>query len=155
MRSDFAATLKGLPAGDDLPGARPDAVIADVRAPRHNTHALREALGALLVAGAELAQHREQGVADQRVDLVHQQHQRRRVGQAPVHQHVAQGGRWGRMRPGFSFHDLRRKSSPSSNRPRGHHAQDGADAGRRVVARYLGDFHVDVYAAEVAGFAAV
>ena len=76
-------------AGNDLAGAGADAVVSDVAyAAQH--HALWEALWALLVAGAKLAQYREQGIADKRVDLVDQQHQRRRVCQAPLHKQVFQ-----------------------------------------------------------------
>ena len=140
-------------AGDDLAGARPDAVVADVaHAAQH--HALREALGALLVAGAELAQHREQGVADQRVDLVHQQHQRRRVRHAPAGEQPLQcvvRPRLGQnVRP-----DPVRVVVAQQQRALRQVTQNGADAPRRVVPRHLTDLDVHVHAAEIAGFAAV
>ena len=71
LRFREVAQAKGLrrhveraPPGDDLAGARPDAVVADVPHPAQH-HALRETLGALLVAGPELAQHQQQGVPHQ------------------------------------------------------------------------------------------
>ena len=67
---------------------RVDAVVA--HSAQH--HALRKAPGAPDIAGPELAQHRDQGVADQRVDLVDQQHQGPRVGPAPAGQRGAEGG---------------------------------------------------------------
>ena len=140
-------------AGDDLAGARPDAVVADVAHPAQH-HALREASGTLLVAGTELAQHREQGVTDQRVDLVHQQHQRHRVRHAPAGEHLPQGvvgARPGeRVRP-----DTFQGVVAEQLGAHGQAAQDGAHALRHVVARHLGDLHVHVHAAEVAGLSAV
>jgi hypothetical protein len=65
-------------AGDDLLlGRGMDAVVAQVaHAAEHDGG--RERLRALGVTGAQLAQQRDQRVADQGVDLVEQQHQRLR-----------------------------------------------------------------------------
>ena len=140
-------------ARDDLARTRTDAVVADVaHAAQHD--ALREARRALLVIGAKLAQHREQGVAHQRVDLVDQQHQRRRVRFAPA----------GEERPKGVFRPrLRQHVRPDPvgivvarlPRPRGQAAQDGAHAPLHVVTRHLRRFDVRAHAAEVAGLAAV
>ena len=74
---EFRRDVKRAAAGDHLAGAGLDAVVPDVAdAAEHD--AVREAPGPLLVAGAQLAQHGEQGVAHQRIDLVDQRHQRRR-----------------------------------------------------------------------------
>jgi hypothetical protein len=82
--------VEGAAAGDDLGlGAGVDAVVAQVaHAAQHDR--LREALGALRVAGAQLAQQRDQGVADQGVDLVEQQHRRARIGRGPELQQATQ-----------------------------------------------------------------
>ena len=140
-------------AGDDLAGARADPVVADVaHATKH--HALRETSGTPLVAGAELAQHGKQRVAHQRVDLVHQQHQRRRIRSAPARQQHVESA----FRPCRRQHVL-----PHAGRivvaqlvgVLGQAGQNGADAARGVVAGHLADLHVHVNAAEIAGLAAV
>ena len=68
--------VEGAPTQDGIPlGRRVDAVVAHVtHATQH--HALGKPPRAVGVASAELPQHGDQGVADQRVDLVDQQHQR-------------------------------------------------------------------------------
>ena len=50
-----------------------DAVVAQIAHPAQDDR-LREVIRALGVAGAQLAQQRDQGVADQGVHLVEQQH---------------------------------------------------------------------------------
>ena len=63
-----------------------DAVVAHIPHAAQD-HAVREMLGALAVSRSQLAENRQQRVADQRVDLVDEQHQRLRVGLPPVRQH--------------------------------------------------------------------
>ena len=140
-------------AGDHLAGARLDSVVSDVpHAAQHD--AVREAPRPLLVAGAQLAQHREQGVAHQRVDLVDQQHQRRRVRQAPLGQQFLQGvagtGLLEHAGPS-AFGEIVAHETRSARQA----AQDGTHAFRHVVVRHLAAFHVHVHAAVVARFAAV
>ena len=66
------------------------AVVAQVaHAGQH--HAVRKALRAPGVAGAELLQHRQQRITHQRVDLVDQQYQRSRRRLRPARQRFAQG----------------------------------------------------------------
>ena len=60
-----------------------NAVVAHVAHPAQDD-ALGKAGRALGVAGPQLPQHRDQGVADQGVDFVEQQHQRPVAGLAPV-----------------------------------------------------------------------
>ena len=58
-------------AGDNLPGTGADAIVPDVpQAAQH--HALRKARRALLIAGPQLPQHREQRVPHQGIDLINQ-----------------------------------------------------------------------------------
>ena len=145
--------VEGAAAGDDIAGARPDAVVADV-AHSAQHHALREAFGALLVAGAELAQHREQGVADQRVDLVDQQHQRRRVRYAPAGEQYLQCVFRPRLRQDVRPNTVRVVVAQQQRTLR-QITQDGANAPRHIIARHLGGFDVHVHAPEIAALAAV
>ena len=59
-------------------GARMDAIVAHV-AYAAQDDALREPPGTPVVAGAQLAEHGQQGIADERVNLVDEQHQGPRV----------------------------------------------------------------------------
>ena len=69
--------VEGAATGDDLLfGTRMNAVVPHV-AYAAKDHALRKPVRAIDVAGTQLAKHRDQRVAHQRVDLVDQQHQRR------------------------------------------------------------------------------
>ena len=70
-------------------GGRVDAAVAHVTHPAQDD-AVREGGRTLVVAAAQLPQHRQQGVAHQRVDLVDQQHQRLAVGSGPATQRQAQ-----------------------------------------------------------------
>ena len=74
-------------------GARPDAVVAHV-ADAAQDDALRKPVRPAGVAAAQLSQHRQQGVPDQRVDLVDQQHQGLGGRGGPKSQCVAQGTVW-------------------------------------------------------------
>ena len=141
-------------AGDRrLLGACVDAVVTDVPHPAQHD-ALRKASRALVVAGPQLSEHRDQSVADERVDLVDEQHQRGRIGFAPAGQRLAEGG----MRAGF-----RQDVGPAFvqeritlyARTRGNLIQDSAYGVSHLFARGLSGLDVHVHAAEVASLAAV
>ena len=129
-----------------------DTVVAHVAHPAQH-HALRKAPGALVVAGAQLPQHGDQGVADQGVELIDQQHQGFRVGLAPAGQRLAEGaaaeGGQG-VDPGFVQERVARRA-----RPRGQRAQDHAHGALHVLAHRLRGLDVHVHAAEIARRAAV
>ena len=134
-------------AGDDrLLGARPDAVVAHVPHAAQDD-ALRKGRRAPDVARSQLAQHREQRIAHQRVDLVDEQHRRPRVGLRPAAQRLAKGAvRTGRREdggPGFvEGAVLERRPHPGCQL-----AQDGAHRLFHVLARGLGGLDVHVRAA--------
>ncbi len=66
-----------------------DAVVAHIaHTAQHN--ALWEELRSFCIAGSQLAQHCDQGVADQRVDLVEQEHQGQRIVLRPTGQNLDQ-----------------------------------------------------------------
>ena len=124
-----------------------DAVVAHVAYPAQH-HALREAPGAPDVAGAELAQHRDQGVADQRVDLVDQQHQGLGVRLAPAGQRGAEGAvAESRQDVGP---DPVQESVALEERAVAHLAEDDAHGALHVFAHRLGRLDVHVHAAVVA-----
>jgi hypothetical protein len=79
MRRGPRLDVEGAAAGDDgLLGARMDAVVAHVpHAAEHN--ALREAIRARVIPCSQLAQHRQQGIAHESIDLVDEQDQRSRI----------------------------------------------------------------------------
>ena len=130
-----------------------DAVVAHVaHAAQHD--ALGKALGALVVAGPELAQHRDQGVADQGVDLVDEQHQGPRVGHAPARQHVPQSVFGAGCRKDVGP-DLVQEPVTQQARPGGQRAQHGTNGPPHVLARRLGALDVHVHATEVARVPAV
>ena len=80
----LGANVEGAATGDDgVFGGRPDAVVAHV-AHAAQDHALWKAARAVRVAGAQLPQHCQQSVADQRVYLVDHQHQRPGVRLGPA-----------------------------------------------------------------------
>ena len=82
--------VEGAAAGDErVLGGRVDPVVAHVAHPAQND-ALRKPARAVRVAGAELAQHREQGVADEGVDLVDEEHERLRTRCGPAGQGLPQ-----------------------------------------------------------------
>ena len=117
-------------------------------------YALRKALGAPVVAGAELPEHGDQRVPDQGVDLVDQQHHRLRLGLAPAGQRLAASaiGAGGRQDVGPAFI---KESVAQRARPGGQCTQDGADGPPHVLARRLRGLDVHVHAAEVARVSAV
>ena len=80
--------VEGASAQDGIPfGRRMNAVVAHVAyAAQHYT--LGKPLRPVGVSGAELPQHRHECVADQRVDLVDQQHQWPGVGCGPARKHA-------------------------------------------------------------------
>ena len=115
---------------------------------------MRKSLRPQVVTFPELAQYRQQRAARQGVDLVDQQHQRRRVRRRPAHQGLAQGGRpefGGDPRP------VSRQEQVAQRRPRagGEPRQDDAGRALHVVPHRLSAFHVGVYAAVGAAGAAV
>ena len=136
--------VEGTSAGDHgLLGTGIDAVVAHVSDTAKND-ALRKAGGALVVAGAQLPQHGEERVADQRVDLVHQQNERLLVRFRPSTQDFLEGvvrpRARQRLRP-----DVRHEVVVQSGlgTPRGvveNRLRGCAD----VLARRLADLHVDV-----------
>ena len=82
--------VEGAAAGDDrLLGTRMDAVVAHV-ADAAQDDALREGVGAQRVAGAQLTEYRQEGVADQRVDLVDEHHEWSGVGFRPAAQNLGE-----------------------------------------------------------------
>ena len=142
--------VEGAAAGDHaLLGRRVDAVVAHVAHPAQN-HALREAGRALVVAGAQLPQHRDQGVADQRVDFVDQQHQGRGVGLRPPCQHFLQRAcRAGLLQDARPQGRQRLVAERPARAPR-QLCEDGAHRLCLVFARRLSRLHVDVHATIVA-----
>ena len=116
---------------------------------------MREARRSVDVAGAQLPQHGQQGVAHQRVDLVDQQHQRSRVGHAPTQQRVPQC----LTRP----HSLQHSGPEVLQRvvAQGHaclqrqFGEHGAHALRHVLAHRLAILDVRVHAPVVAGMSTV
>ena len=126
--------VEGAAAGNErVLGGRVDAVIAH---PAQND-ALREPARAVRVAGAELAQHREQGVADEGVDLVDDEHQRLRARCGPAGQGLPQRlARTGRIEDA----EPRPGDEPVVE---SQCAQDGADGRSHVLASGLADLDVD------------
>ena len=130
-----------------------DTVVTDVPHPAQHD-ALRKASGALVVAGPQLPEHRDQGVADERVDLVDEQHQRSRIGLAPAGQRLAEGGVGAGFRQDVGPAFVQERIAQNA-RTRGELIQNGADGVSHVLARGLGGLDVHVHAAEVARLAAV
>ena len=133
---------------------RVDTVVAHVaHAAQH--HALRKTLRAPDVAGPELAQHGDQRVAHQGIDLVNQEHERRPVGLGPAAQYLAQRA----VRAEFvkeSGPDLagqrisQRQTRPGSQLPENRPHRAG-----RVLPCRLAHLHVEVDAAILPHLAAV
>ena len=129
-------------------GAGVDAVVSHVAHPAQHD-AVRESVRTLVVAGAKLAQHRQQRVADQRVDLVDQQHQRERVGHAPARQRLAQ-----RMpRPDALQQGgpqvVQRLVAQRHAGPKRKFGEDGADSLADVLPHRLRSLDVGVHAANL------
>ena len=145
----LGAHIEGAPAGDDLvPRGRPDAVVAHVAHPAQD-HALRKPGGALGIAGPELAQDGEQGVADECVNLVEHEHERLRARLGPAGQGLAQrivgAGRIEDVEPDLGDEAIvERLPRAASER-----AQDGAKRRSHVLARGLPALDVDVDATEL------
>ncbi|MCY4637308.1 MAG: hypothetical protein OXG04_22885 [Acidobacteria bacterium] len=114
-----------------------------------------EARGPLVVTGAELPQHGQQGVAHQRVDLVDQQHERPRVGLRPAGEHVDQRAVRALGLQCGAAEAVRGLVTQRDARPAGQFAEHRPHRPRRVLARRLPDLEVRVDAAVVAGGAAV
>ena len=135
-------------------GSRMDAVVAHVTHPAQDD-AVRKALRAVDVPRAQLAQHRQQGVAHQRVDLIDQQHQRTRIGHAPAQQRLAQG----LSRPYPLQHPrpelIQRLVTQRHARLERQFGKHGAHALGHVLPHCLAVLDVGVHAAEVALRAAV
>ena len=130
-------------------GARLDAVVTHVHHAAQD-HAVRKAGGSLVVAGPQLPQHGHQRVADQRVDLVDQKHQRARIDLGPTRKHVDQ-----RAVGALGF----QRGAPQGVRPlvtqshacsAGQFPEHGAHRSLRVLARGLPDLEIRVYATVVA-----
>ena len=66
-----------------------DTVVAHVANAAQND-ALRKGVGAQRVAGAQLTEYRQQGVADERVDLVDEHYERSGVGLRPAAQDLGE-----------------------------------------------------------------
>ena len=130
-------------------GGRVDAVVPHVTHPAQDD-AVREGGRTLVVAAAQLPQHRQQGVAHQRVDLVDQQHQRLAVGSGPATQRHAQGATWSGAVHGLATDTLQRVVAQRQTRPERKLGQYGAQAFRHVLAHRLACLDVGVHAAEVA-----
>ena len=143
----------GLGRGGATGVTRMDAVVVDIAHPAQHD-ALREGAGALAVAGAQLAQHRDQAVADERVDLVDEQHQRPRVGLAPAPQRRREGavGAGGLEDAGPA---LVHEPVAQHLRLVGQFAEDGPHGAPHVLARRLGGLDIGVDAAKLARRAAV
>ena len=142
--------VEGAAAGNHcLFRAGTDAVVADVPHPAQHD-ALREAGGAPHVSGPQLAQHRQQRVADEDVDLIHQQYQRFRIGLGPARQRLAQPTRRTVLRqdagPGLVQEAVaQRRSGPGSQR-----AENRPHRRFDVLAHRLRGLDVDVDAPVVA-----
>ena len=147
--------VEGTASGDDLLlRARVDAIVTHVaHAAEH--HALGKAFGAAYVPRAQLAQHRQEGVAHQRVDLVDEQHQRPRIRLGPATQHLAQGASRSRSRQNARPYFLEEIVTQRRTRPGRQLIQDGAHRLLHVFAGGLPGLDVRVHAAIVALGAAV
>ena len=146
----LGAHVEGAPAGDDrVLRGRPDAVVAHVAHPAQD-HALRKPVRALRVAGPELAKDREQGVADERVDLVDHEHERLRIRFGPAGQRLAQrivgAGRIEDAEPDLGDEPVVERFAGAARE----RAQDRAHRRSHVLACGLAALDVDVYAAELA-----
>ena len=130
-------------------GGRVDAVVAHVTHPAQDD-AVRVARRAVDVAGAQLPQHRQQGVAHQRVDLVDQQHQRLAVGSGPATQRQVQCATWSGAVQSLAADTLQRVVAQRQARPERELGQYGAHGFRHVLAHRLARLDVGVHAAEVA-----
>ena len=131
-----------------------NAVVAHVAdAAQH--HTLRKPFGALDVAGTELAQHGDQRVAHQGIDLVDQQHQRLPVGFGPAVQHLAQRAVGAELvkesGPDFAWQRIpHSEARPGSQLPEYRPHRAG-----RVLPPRLTHLHVEVDAAILSHLAAV
>jgi hypothetical protein len=136
--------VEGAAAGDDLVlGARMDPVVAQV-AHTAEHHRGRGGTRALGIAGAQLAQQRDEGVAHQGVHLVEQQHQGLRAVPAPVLQQVHQSVPGRHLGTGLVTPCARLRLLSIVGRGAADGPADGGHAPRNVRARRLGDLQVGV-----------
>ena len=82
---------RAAPGDHRLLRCRPDAVVPHVAHPAEHD-ALGKRDRPQVVARAQLAEHRHQGVAHQRVDLVEEENQRAGIGLRPANEDLPQGG---------------------------------------------------------------
>ena len=121
-----------------------DAVVAQV-AHAAEDDGLGKLAGPLRIPGAQLAQQRDQGVADQRVHLIQQQHQRPRIGRAPV---LEQGGQHPiRTPPVPGLIGPRRQAVIAQVPMRGglDRTTDSAHTAGHILARGLGRFKIGIH----------
>ena len=142
----LGADVEGTPSGDDrVLGRRLDPIVAHVPDAAQDD-ALRETPRAFRIAGAELAQHRDQRVADQRVDLVEHEDQRSGARLAPTRQQFAQGvvraGGVENVGPDLGDESVVERLARASCQG----AQDGAYRGADVLSRRLPSLDVDICA---------
>ena len=137
------ARRKRLVASGPLPVAVGLIGSAPVTSPAQD-HALWKVTRASRVAGAQLPQHGQQRVADQRVDLVDQKHQRFRIRPAPAGQRLPERivgtGAIEHGRPDI----VQEPVIEGVARFRGQRTEDGADGRPHVFPRRLADLDVDV-----------
>jgi hypothetical protein len=130
-------------AGDDFLVGGVHAVVAHI-AHAAQDDGLRERARALGIARADLAQQRNQGVADQRVHFVEQQHDGARGASGPLLQHTAHpvGGAGGLQH--LASHLAGRFVAPMQTGRTGQGAHDGRHALGHVAARGLRGFDVHI-----------
>ena len=126
-----------------------DAVVAHV-AHAAQDHALRERPRTHVVPGAQLAQHGDQRVPDQRVDLVDQEHERLGIVQRPPAKRLAQCavGTGATQRPLPCL--VEEAIAQLDERAIGDLRQHGLDAGADIAPRRLSGLDVDVHATMLA-----
>ena len=147
--------VEGAAAGNDLVrGARSDSVVAYVAHAAQND-ALGEPPGAPHVARPELAQHRQQGVADQGVDLVDQEDQGPGIGLGPPAQPLAEGAGRTCLRQEPRPFPVEKIVSQRRPPPRREFRQNGTHGLLDVLAHGLPGFEIGVHAPVVARLAAV
>ena len=149
--SDFRLDVERAAPGDHRVRRRGmDPVVAHVaHAAQH--HALRKAVRTLVVPRPQLPQHRQQRVADQHVDLVDQQHERRRIGLRPARQRLQQHLVRAVLRQQLAIDTLQEPVARRQPRPRRQPAQHRAHRLSDVFAGRLRHLDVDVHAPAALG----
>ena len=142
------------PAMISFLGARVDAVVANVAHPAQHD-AVRKALRALVVARPELPEHREQGVADERVDLVDEKHEGLGIGLRPSAQHFSKHAVRAGAGQDIGPKTRQRLVLECYTRANCQLGEDGAHRLFHVLARRLAELDIGVHAAVVALAAAV